>query len=221
MDNKTALVVGASGLVGRNVIELLLKKDTYSQIIVLARKPLPIKHDKIQFMIIDFDQLNEEFPSVKVDDVYCCLGTTIKKAKTKELMYKIDVEYPYKIASLAQKNGLNHFLLVSAVGADAKSKLFYSRIKGELEDKIRSLQIPKVSIFRPSLLVGDREEFRLGESLAIKFYQITSWAFPSTIRAKMGIRPSVVAKAMYHSAIKDRTPLNIYSSSQMITIEDE
>ncbi|WP_185971037.1 NAD-dependent epimerase/dehydratase family protein [Alkalicoccobacillus porphyridii] len=221
MHDKKALVIGASGLVGTELLDTLLQKDTYSEIFVLARKPLQITHNKLQVFIVNFDTLEEEYPTIDPEDVFCCLGTTIKQAKTKENMYKIDVEYPFKVAILAMKHGLNHFLLVSAVGANSSSRIFYSRIKGEVEDKLLSLNIPKVSIFRPSLLVGNREEFRLGELFAIKIFQFTSWIFPVTIQAKMGIKPSVVAQAMYHSAVHDKKPITMYDAVRMNEIMDK
>ncbi|MGX4257701.1 NAD(P)H-binding protein [Bacillus sp. YH3-2-B2] len=220
MSDKKALVVGATGLVGTKLIEILLKNESYSEIIVLARKPLEIEHEKLKVLKINFDHLEDEYPAEEVTDVFCCLGTTIKKAKSKDQMYKVDVEYPYQIATLAKKNGLSHFLLVSAMGANPKSNMFYTRIKGELEDKLLSLNLPKLSVFRPSLLIADREEFRLGELIAVKLVKYTSWAFPLSIQAKMGIKPSVVAHAMNQSALRDKEPLMIYESRDMIQIDN-
>ncbi|GAF11415.1 oxidoreductase [Bacillus sp. JCM 19046] len=203
MEQKQALIIGASGLVGSHLIRELLSNDQYAQVTALVRKPLGLTHPKLQEHIIDFDRLEEEYPDVHADDVFCCLGTTIKKAKTKKKMYTIDVEYPYTVARLARARGMQHLLLVSSVGANPHSRFFYSRIKGELEDKLIALNLPSLSIFRPSLLVGDRAEFRFGEKLATRFYQAVSPVLPTSLKATIGIEASTVAKAMVRvSSIK-------------------
>lgn len=215
MNGRKAMIIGASGLVGSKLLEKLLESERYEKVIALVRKPLLNPHAKLQEIIIDFDNLEEEYPDIAVDDVYCAIGTTIKKAKTKERMYQIDVEYPLTIARLAKSKGMQHFVIISAMGANSKSRFFYTRIKGELEEKLMALDIPKLSIFRPSLLVDEREEFRFGEKMAIGFYKGIAWFLPHALKTKFGIKASTVAKAMYNTQFSKSPKVMIYQPSQI------
>ena len=163
---KTAVIAGASGLIGRSLTQLLLKSDDYGQIIALVRKPLGIQNNKLSEVVIDFDELAniQDFP--KADDIFCCLGTTIKNAGSKEAFYKVDFTYPYELAKAAHAAGSDRYFLVSALGAKKNSRYFYSRVKGELEDQISFLNYRTVYIFKPSLLRGNRNEKRFWESVA-------------------------------------------------------
>jgi uncharacterized protein YbjT (DUF2867 family) len=162
---KTAIIAGASGLIGRSLTQELLNSVDYGQVIALVRKPLGIQHNKLSEVVIDFDELAnlQDFP--KADDIFCCLGSTMKKAGSKEAFYKIDFTYPYELAKTALAAGADRFFLVSALGAEKNSPYFYSRVKGELEDQISFLDYRTVYIFKPSLLRGNRGESRFGESL--------------------------------------------------------
>ncbi|MGN1402236.1 MAG: NAD(P)H-binding protein [Bacillus sp. (in: firmicutes)] len=215
MNDRKALVMGASGLVGSKLLEILLESERYEKVIALVRKPLLYKHAKLQEVVIDFDNLEEEYPDIAVDDVYCAIGTTIKKAKTKERMYQIDVEYPLTVARLAKKKGMQHFVVISAMGANLKSRFFYTRIKGDLEEKLTALDIPKLSIFRPSLLVDERDEFRFGEKMAIALYKGIAWFLPNALKTKFGIEASTVAKAMYNTQFSKSSKVIIYQPVQI------
>lgn len=166
MESKTAIIAGASGLIGRSLTQMLLNSNDYGQVIALVRKPLGIQHDKLKEQTVDFNELSamEDFP--EADDVFCTLGTTMKKAGSKESFYKVDYTYPYELAGRALKSGARRFFLVSAMGANLKSRNFYSRVKGELEDQISFLNYRTIYIFKPSLLRGNRSENRLGEKFA-------------------------------------------------------
>ncbi len=178
MEQKTAIIAGASGLIGRSLTQQLLKSDDYGQVIALVRKPIGIQHEKYSEVTIDFDELPniQDFP--KGDDIFCCLGTTMKKAGSKEAFYKVDFTYPYELAKAALNTGADRFFVVSAMGANLRSRYFYNRVKGELEDKISFLDYRTIYIFKPSLLRGKREESRAGESFAKAFSRIVPFVGP-------------------------------------------
>ena len=191
MSTRSALVIGGSGLVGRQLLQNLLESDKYSQIRVLSRTDLGFKHAKLEVIIFDFD-----FPKLELvigEDVYCCLGTTMKKAGSKANFYKVDFTYPTQIAAAALKNGSKRFSIVTAMGADAKSSFYYNRVKGEVEAALENMKFESLFIFRPSLLLGVRPDSRLGEQIGEKFARIFRPFIPVKYRA---IEASKVAKAM-------------------------
>ncbi|MCU7553729.1 NAD(P)H-binding protein [Alteromonas sp. ASW11-19] len=178
-DNNSAIVLGATGLVGREVVDRLLHDPRYTEVTCLVRRPLPASlfHDpqgKLNPVVIDFDQLQEYQGYFSVNHVYCCLGTTLKQAGSKAAFRRVDFEYVHVAAQLTRAQRCDSFVWISSVGADASSSNFYLRVKGELENAImRMPQLPHASAVRPSLLLGKREESRglesLGQSLAPLF----------------------------------------------------
>lgn len=213
--SKTAMVIGATGLVGTTLVNKLLMNRDYEKVVVLVRRKLDISHKKLEEYIIDFDKLDEEYPDVTVDDIYCCMGTTIKKAKTQERMYKIDVEYPLTVAKIAKEKGLQHFILVSSMGADAHSRFFYMRMKGELEEKLQALDLLKLSIFQPSFLVGKRKENRTSEKVAIGLYNGVSSIVPTAVRNKLGIEVWNLANAMMKSGVDNNQSVKTYDVNEI------
>lgn len=176
----TSLVLGANGLVGCALVNQLLLDDRYSQVRCLVRKPLVAKkyHDpeqKLQPVVIDFDNLDDYQGYFSVDHVYVCLGTTIKKAKSRHAFRKVDFEYVHAAAQISGLHNVRSFVWVSSVGANAQSSNFYLRVKGELEHAIFSLSEPSHSFaVRPSLLLGDRQESRIAERCGIALSKILS-----------------------------------------------
>ena len=162
---RTALLLGATGLVGGHVLDLLLASPRYSRVRVLGRRRLARTDAKLDSQEIDFDRLARHAELFRVDDVFCCLGTTIAKAGSQEAFRRVDLSYVVEAASLASEAGAEQFLVVSAVGADPDSRVFYNRVKGEMEAGVKRLPFRAVWILRPSLLLGEREEFRLGEKV--------------------------------------------------------
>lgn len=160
---RTALLVGATGLVGSQLLNKLIHTPYYHEVIVLTRSRLGITNTKLKEIIFDFNQ--PDGSQVVADDVYCCLGTTIKKAGSQEAFRKVDYQYPLEIARLAKKNGAKKYVIVTALGADASSSIFYSRVKGELEEALGTLGYEALHLVRPSLLLGDRQENRMGEKI--------------------------------------------------------
>jgi uncharacterized protein YbjT (DUF2867 family) len=164
----TLLLAGATGLVGRACLDLLLRDDAPENLRVLARRPLHIESGdatKMQQCIVDFERLDANPEWFKVNSVICALGTTMRKAGSAAAFRRVDFDYPLTIAKLARAQGASHFLLVSAMGADAQSGNFYYRVKGELEEALLRLDYPALTIARPSLLLGQRDEWRWGEEL--------------------------------------------------------
>lgn len=212
---KTVLVIGATGLVGKTLVNKLLVNRDYDKIVVLVRRKLNINHPKLVEFIVNFDRLGDEYPNLDIDDVYCCMGTTIKKAKTKERMYQIDVGYPLTVAKLAKEKGLKQFILVSSMGANSDSKFFYMRMKGELEEKLKELSLPKLSIFQPSFLVGNRKENRINEQVFVGLYNGISKVVPNSIKNKLGIEVYKLADAMMKSDSYQVENLKIYNVDEI------
>lgn len=213
---RTALVAGATGLVGQQLIQILLASPEYSQVKAVVRRSLQTADPKLSVIRTDFASLEGLRPHMEVDDVFCCLGTTMKTAKTKEAFRHVDFELPLGLAKLAQEQGVQKYLLVSAMGANAKSNIFYSRVKGELEAELTRLKLKHLLIFRPSLLLGQREEHRSGEKLATFVMRGLSFALMGGLRKYRGIEAKQVAYAMYRKAIGETPePISSYDSDQM------
>ena len=188
---KTAVIVGATGLIGKQLLQLLLQDPHYEKVKAITRKPLDLKHPKLENLVLDFEKLSEA--DVQSDDVFCCLGTTIRIAKTKEAFRKVDYEYPLELARTSKNQGATQYLLVSALGADKNSGIFYNKVKGELEESISHINFPSVHIFRPSLLLGARTEQRAGEGTATAFFKIFGFLIPTKYKA---IDSGKIARAM-------------------------
>jgi uncharacterized protein YbjT (DUF2867 family) len=220
MGTKTALLVGASGLVGGHCLQFLLEESSYTQIVVLARRPLSITHEKLIQHVVDFSELETLGECFAADDVYCCLGTTIKKAGTQDAFRKVDFDYPIKIAALTEHCGAAQFLLVSSLGADPHSRIFYNRVKGEMEEAIRKISFTAVHIFRPSLLLGERTEHRTGEKAGALVMSGLKFALTGPFRKYRAIQARDVAQAMVRTAQRDLCGVNIFESQRIQEIAD-
>jgi len=161
-----AVIGGATGFTGKKLLKRLIVDDDCTQIYALVRKHLNVKHEKLIQIVVDFDHLDSIDIPENIDIAYCCLGTTIKKAQSKENFYKVDFEYITRFAKFCELREVKSFQLISAIGANPESYFFYQRVKGEAENFINSLDFPTVVIYRPSVIYGGRKEFRLFESFA-------------------------------------------------------
>lgn len=215
MKAKQALIAGATGLVGNELLHILLEAKEYESVTAIVRRPLSIKHPKLNEVIIDFDQLDKYEEHMKADDVFCCLGTTIKKAKTKATMKKIDADYPLALARATQKWGAKHFLLISSMNANPHSRIWYSQMKGKLEEELSTIPFETISILRPSLLLGERTEFRLGERIAATLFQAVSFLFVGPLLKVKTIEGRQVAQSMFDIAQKNQQGVMIYPSDQL------
>lgn len=212
---RNALIAGASGLVGSHCLRLLLANDRYSQVISIGRRDLPVIHPKLDQKVIDFDNLKKYASELVADDVFCCLGTTIKKAGSKENFYKVDHTYVVELARLTAAKNAAQFLVVSAMGADAGSMFFYNKVKGEMERDVQEMGFRGVQIFRPSLLLGERDEHRTGEEFAAKLLKPLSNLMVGPLTKYKPIPGEDVAKAMLHAAEQNRGGVHIYPSDKI------
>jgi uncharacterized protein YbjT (DUF2867 family) len=203
---KKALVIGGSGLVGNQLIELLLADNRY-EVTALVRKKMPINHKQFTQFIFDFE--NPDKTLVQADEVFCCLGTTIKVAGSKPAFYKVDFEYVLSIAQIAHANGVSKFALVSSMGANKGSAIFYSKIKGAIEAAVIAVGYKNLFILRPSMLLGDRKEFRLGEKIGQALMSAISFIIPKKYKA---IEARQVAKAMIVCMNSNKTGVQILES---------
>lgn len=170
--NKTAIVIGATGLVGSQVLLSLLGDDRYGKVKVFHRRKTGFQHPKLEEHVIDFDRIEEWKSELVADELYSALGTTIKKAGSQEAQYTVDFTYQFEVAKLASENEVEKFSLVSSAGADPQSKAFYPKLKGELDEAVKDLPFDVITILRPSFLDGDRKENRPGESIGIRLARI-------------------------------------------------
>jgi uncharacterized protein YbjT (DUF2867 family) len=210
---KTALIAGATGLVGRYCLARLLDEPAYGRVIALVRRPLPQTDTKLEQQVVDFDRLGlagTEFPAA--DDVFCCLGTTMKTAGSEAAFRQVDFVYVVSLASQALGRGAKQFLLVSSLGANPKSPIFYSRVKGETEAAIAALPFEGRQIFRPSILLGERAEIRTGERAGIAVMRGISFAMLGPLRKYRPIAAATVARAMVRVALQAPRGVNIYQS---------
>jgi uncharacterized protein YbjT (DUF2867 family) len=212
----TAIVIGATGLVGSKVLHHLLKDDRYKTIKVLHRRATGIEHPKLTEHIIDFDKPEEWKEKVSGDHLFSALGTTIKKAGSKNAQYKIDFTYQFEVAKAAAENGVSGYALVSSLGANAESGSFYPKIKGELDDAVQELSFDNTLILRPSFLDGDRDEFRLGERIGIVAAKVVC-KIPG-LRKYHPIKAGNVAKAMIEG-LRCRT-LGILEGNEILKLND-
>ena len=194
------LLAGATGLVGRECLHLLIDDPSVGRVVTIARRPLDLVpvSAKLDPRVVSFDRLDADEALFEADDIICALGTTIAQAGSQERFRQVDLEYPLAIARLGLARGAQHFLLVSAIGASASSRIFYNRVKGELEDAVQSMGYPSVTIARPSLLLGDRREPRFGEEVGKLFAPL----IPGRWRP---VQARAVAVALV-AAARDREP---------------
>ena len=206
---KTAWVAGATGLIGNLLLSELLDCDRYSQVVALLRRPVGIQHPRLIEKISDFSQLDiQALPPA--DDVYCALGTTIKKAGSQSKDREGDFHYPLNLAKAAKKAGAREFLLVSSVGANAHARNFYLRTKGELEDALAGEHFESLHIFRPSILVGNRQEKRSGERIGIALGKLIAPLMTGSWRKYRPIQASTVALAMIRAPQLEAPGVHIY-----------
>lgn len=210
---KTALIAGASGLVGSQLLPLLLASERYARVIAVGRRPLPLMHPKLEQRILDFDHLEDHRLQLIADDVYCCLGTTLRQAGSKEAFYKVDYLYVVKLAALTASNFAAQFLLVSAMEANATSRFYYNKVKGEMEEAVKQTPFRAIHIFRPSLLLGDRAEKRTGEQIGAVLLRLLRPLLRGPLQAYRAIGADVVARAMLRAAEDDGGGLRIHSSA--------
>ena len=206
-------IIGASGLVGHELHKLLSQDMNVESIHAISRRPLTSSLAKTVNDVVDFSQLSSL--SIQAQVYICCLGTTIKVAGSPAAFRLVDYEYVLKFAQLAEKNGATKFMLISALGADANSKIFYNQVKGQAEAEIRRLKIPAIDIFRPSLLLGERTESRPGEKVAQVLSPYLNPLLLGPFKKYRAIKASSVAIAMRNRVFDVRPGQNVFESNHI------
>lgn len=214
---KTALVLGSTGLIGNQLLALLLNDPAYGKVVALSRKHIDIIHPKLEVNIIDFADENSYRENIPEGDViFCCIGTTMKQVKGDRQRYRqIDFDIPVQAARWGLEKGYSQYLLVSAIGASADASNFYLRLKGETEDAIAALPYTAVHIFRPSLLLGDRKESRPMEKAAQILSPVLSLLMIGSLKHYRPIQSKTVARAMLAASETDTTGVHVYAFSEI------
>ena len=210
--SQTAVVIGATGLTGRHLVTLLLHDPHFSNVKVLLRSPSLKPRQGLTPIIVDFNDEESLAPALQGDVLFCCVGTTIRKAGSQEQFREVDFNIPVRCATLARRQGTQQFLLISSVGANARSRNFYTRTKGEVEQAIQQLGYPGLYIFRPSILLGARTEFRFGEWLGKCLVTLFFFLLQGRWKKYRPIKASNVAQAMVNAAAEGPTGVHIYES---------
>ncbi|MBK25552.1 MAG: hypothetical protein CME70_16265 [Halobacteriovorax sp.] len=190
------LILGATGLVGSRVLDLMLQDSAVEKVYLVSRRSSGVEHQKIEECIAPLSKMSKFDQAFNVDICFCCLGTTIKKAGSKSAFKEIDYDLPLEAAKLCKLNGVNKFVLISALGADSNSFVFYNKTKGEVEDSISKLGLETFYVVRPSLIVGKREERRPGEALAMIGFKMLDPLFFGPIKKYRGSKVEDIAKLM-------------------------
>tara|TARA_R110000850_G_scaffold271031_2_gene404729 strand:- start:120127 stop:120780 length:654 start_codon:yes stop_codon:yes gene_type:complete len=191
--NKTAIILGATGLTGGILLNLLLKDARYKKIKLFSRNTVGISSPKLEEHLMDLFELQKHKEIFQADEVFCCIGTTKSKTPDNETYKKIDYGIPFAAAKLCKENNINTFIVISAMGANTDSKVFYNKTKGEMERDVLKQNIKNTYILQPGLISGDRDEKRIGESIAKFFFKILNPIIPKDYRV---ISPETIAKAM-------------------------
>ncbi|MCX2452687.1 oxidoreductase [Pedobacter sp. PLR] len=212
---KKAVLLGASGLIGSSLLTQLLNSPAYATVLIVVRKKLNREHPKLQQLVVDFEKLNDYRTEMTGDVVFCCLGTTKSKTPDQEQYRKIDYLYPLDAASITQANGASQYHLVSSMGANPDSSIFYSRTKGETERDLQSIPFKSIHIYRPSLLDGERKEHRSAEGFMIAVMRVLNPVLIGGLRKYRSIKIENVALAMLKVSLKDTEGVFIYPSDKI------
>jgi uncharacterized protein YbjT (DUF2867 family) len=214
----TAIVLGATGLVGRSLVDQLIADDRFDRVVLLVRRDVNYTSNKVHAHVIDFDDPQTWRELVKGDVLFSTLGITMKQAGSKEAQYKVDFTYQYEAARAAAENGIESYVLISSAGASPKSFIFYSKMKGELEEAIRKLPFKRIAIIRPGLLSGNRTEHRAGEKLMIKALNVLHH-LPG-LGGQKPIDVSIVARAMINAYFKQRAAVQVYELGEVFKLAE-
>jgi len=211
---KTALLFGASGLVGSHVLSQLISNNNYSKIKLFVRSSIDISDPKIEIIQTDFNNLENHIEDIKGDDCFFCIGTTKKNSPDKNEYKRVELEVPKQIAQIAKSNSVNSFVFISSGYADPKSSGDYLRFKGEVEEELKRLNFSKLGIMRPSFLLGDRKEKRIGEKIGIFVFKLLSPLFLGPLKKMKPIHSATVAKAMI-TITQNKVSKTIFESDEI------
>ncbi len=213
---RTALLIGSTGLIGGHVVSLLLEDSAYSKVTALVRKSFFPAHPKLTELVVDFDRMEQYKSHFAVDDIFCCLGSTTKDTPDPEQYRKVDVLYPLEAAKLGRQNGAKQYLIVSAIDADINSRFAYLQMKGEVEQEIKKLGYDSLHIFQPSLLAGRQEKKRLKEEFAIWVGNLLKGVYPKRWQKYLPTEGRVVAQAMIAAAKSGKKGMFVYLRPEIV-----
>jgi uncharacterized protein YbjT (DUF2867 family) len=216
----TATLIGATGLIGSHLLQLLLQDQYFETVRILVRRPFELTHSKLEKKIVDFNNMESYRLALEGSDViFCTVGTTQKKVKgNKEAYRKVDYDIPVHAAQLGKLCGCKTFILVSAIGANSKSSNFYLQLKGEVEDAVKAVGLQSVHIMQPSILLGKRNEFRLGERIGQFLMNVLSFLIPNKYKP---IKATTIATAMLNASKKQTSGCHIYSFKEIKMVNKE
>ena len=214
---KTALLFGSSGLIGGHLLSILIQNNDYNKIKIFVRSEPEIKNSKIEIIKVDFNNLKKNIKDIKGDDCFFCIGTTKKNSPDKNEYKRIERDMPVEIAEIAKANLINSFIYVSSGFANPKNSGAYLRYKGEVEEELKKLNFSKLGIMRPSFLMGNRKEKRLGEKIGIFLFKMLSPLFLGPLKKMKPIHAEIVANVMIITAQKDLKQ-TIFESNQIVEI---
>lgn len=214
MKKRTAVVFGATGLVGSYLVNELILNDAYDCIIVFSRRDIPVNNEKVTLVKNDLASVDTLADQIICDDVYCCLGTTIKKAGSQQAFEKVDLEMPVKIAEIAEKNKVKNLAVISSVGAKATSNNFYLRTKGRMENEVLKRKFEHVIILRPGMIMGPRKEFRFAEKVAKVLMPVFDPLLNGSLKKFRSVHAHDIAKAMVKLTLSPKNKA-IYDSYEI------
>lgn len=214
-----AIIAGASGLIGSNLLTILLQQQKYSEVVVLVRNALLITHPKLVQLIINFDDLNKYANAINGHALFSCLGTTRSQTPDTDEYRKIDHDYPVKLAQLAKNGNVKHFHLISAIGADKSSANSYLKLKGEVEHDIEMIGIPVLHIYRPAMLNGERSISRQAEKIFNFIFDIINPLLIGGLKKYQSIKAPVLAWAMYKKSLDDTEGTFIHTTDKIKQIK--
>lgn len=215
---KTALVIGATGLVGKSLVKQLLLDERFQKVVVFARRTVGLQSPKLEEHLVNFDVPQTWQHLLKGDVLFSAMGTTIGKAGSKEAQYKIDFTYQYNTAKGAAENGVSTYELVSSAGASPSSKIFYSRMKGELEEAVKKLSFKRIYLIQPGILAGNRQEKRIGERIGISVLNVLHHV--PGLGAYKPIDAGIVAKAMINAAFREGEKVETFTLKEVFTLAE-
>lgn len=220
MTNRTALIAGATGLVGNLLLKRLLASPDYARVVVVTRRSLGLTHPKLTEMVVEFKALDALFagPAIRVDDAFCALGTTIRKAGSQSAFRRVDLDYVVNFAKAAKAAGAARFLLVSAIGSSARSSIFYSRVKGEAEEAVSALGFEATHIFQPGLIMGPRAERRPAEAAMMAATPFLNNLLIGPMKIYRGIPADTIAAAMVTAAASPAKGRTIHTYASMMQL---
>lgn len=211
----TIAIAGATGLTGKYCLEFLLLQIKVTKVIAIVRKTTGIQHSKLEEIFLKDNKLSTE---IFADAFICCLGTTIKKAGSKEAFKEIDLELPLYLAKELHKNGCQTAAIISAMGADEKSNFFYNQVKGKMENEMEKIGFESLSIFRPSIISGSRNEKRMGEKVALAIMKLFSPLFFGNLKNYKPIHAKIIGRSLMAVVLMKKSGTKIYNSEEIKTI---